>query len=359
MYMTSPLSWLSPLTFAKAAPACVLLFVFASSCASADRAATDSKHSSSATKGVVQPQAPSSEYEWAVQNYEAGKYDEAVKEFRRIATRGPETPAFDRIPFYLGMSLYRLGQHPEAERQLKLFLKGANSNNQEARLALLSVYERTQQWDRAVALAAETDQLTLFQDNRALVKLIWAQALKEKGERGGARAVLKEAAPYLDTQAASRGGDPDRDLSGRFQYTTQTLDQQDCATLRPKELPGSGRQKRRLYSAWLDAATDCLRKSVRDSRAELFSRESPWATATTNALEAAVASFGSTIQMYLKQEHGRLEERRKLQVAARQGLYRLLSEVDAALTQLKSEGFQGPSYENLRKRIDLLLVSLS
>jgi TolA-binding protein len=126
----------------------------------------------------------SDQFQWAVQDYEAGKYTEAAEKFRRLEASGAETPEFDLVPFYLGMCYYRGGQYAPATDRLRAFLKGERNGEmaQDARLALLTIYERTQRWDDLLGLAAETDPLPLFQDNRAFLKLLWARALEAKGE---------------------------------------------------------------------------------------------------------------------------------------------------------------------------------
>jgi hypothetical protein len=320
---------------------------------------SEPKEGDSVTREKKRQKVVSSQFEWAVQNYEAGEYDLAIPQFRKLKSLGPTVTGFELVPYYLGMSLYQSKQFPEATAELESFLKSESnaSESQEARVALLSIYEKTRQWDRVLGLAAETDKLTLFQDKRAFLKLVWAQALQAKGEIKGAKAVLKDAAQYLDGHSAKRstGPDLDKDLWGRFYYTTFLLKAEDCRTV-PKEI-GSGKTKKRLYQPWLESSVDCYRYSLDQITRDLG--ESGWSAQALAELERSIVAFGEKIQSYLNLEKGRLETRRALEGQARQNLYRLLSKTEDTIKFFKNQGLEAAPLESLRKRIDLLLVSLA
>lgn len=320
---------------------------------------SEPKETDSVTREKKRQKVVSSQFEWAVQNYEAGEYDLAIPQFRKLKSMGPNVPGYELVPYYLGMSLFQAKQFPEARLELENFLKSEpnSSESQEARVALLSIYEQTREWDKVLGLAAETDKLTLFQDKRAFLKLVWAQALQAKGEFKGAKAVLKDAAQYLDGHSAKRGNGPDldKDLWGRFYYTTFILKLEDCRTS-PKEI-GNGKSKRRLYLPWLESSVDCYRYSLDQIERDLS--ESGWLTPAFAELEKSIRSFGDQIQSYINQEKGRLETRRGLEGQARQNLYRLLSKTEDTIKIFKNQGLETEPLEALRKRIDLLLVSLA
>jgi hypothetical protein len=303
------------------------------------------------------------EFQWAVQNYEAGKYEEALGQFRRLRELGAESAAFELVPYYLGMSLFKLSRYDEASVRLAEFLRGQvpARERQEARLALLSIHERTAQWDQLAALAAETDRLTLFQDNRAFVKLLWARALRERGELQGARQTLKDAEPYLDGERSTRATELDRDLWGRYHFTAQLLRQTECLSLQPRALAGKTKKAppKRLYGPWLEASVDCFRSTVKNMAAELFALESAWAPLAATELEKALTQWGATVQGFLKQESARLEQKRALQSDARQHIYRLMSEIDRSIQVLSDRSLKAPGLESLRRHLDLLLSSLS
>jgi tetratricopeptide (TPR) repeat protein len=316
----------------------------------------------SVTREKIRARGVSSQFEWAVQNYEAGNYDRAISQFRSLMARGSTVPSFELIPFYLGMSLFQKGDYHDAIPYLESFLKSATERRegQEARIALLSIFERLGRWESVLGMAAETDKLSLFQDHRAFLKLVWARALQEKGEARGARAVLKDASQYLDGYGAgkSRGPSLDGDLWGRFHFTSLLVEISRCASTSPKEI-GSGNSRRRLYEPWLDATVDCYRQAVDKLVQDLLRRESPWSEAAVLRLDGSLEALGQKLQGYLKQEVGRLERRRALEGLSRRQLYRLLGKLDESEKSLKNQTIIERPLSPLRKRIDLLLVSLS
>jgi tetratricopeptide (TPR) repeat protein len=321
------------------------------------------------------PSAVWTRFEWGVQNYEAGDYQKAIAGFESLRKEGPAVPDYDLLPYYLGMSHYHLGQYPDAARELEAFLRAGASRQeaQDARLTLLLTYEKLGRWDDATALAVETDKLTLFQYNRALLKLVWAHALRERGELLGAKAALDEAEPYLDKVSTEDGGQPlyadaDQDLWGRYHYTSVLVEEMECGRLTPKEIgvaakPGKkGRKARplkRLYAPWLEAVTDCQRKAIAHASQEIFSHDSPWAPKAEAALTQGIEAFGERVRDYLRQESAALEKHRALEKTARENFYRLLSSVEDQIKIFKNRGLNSESLEAIRKKIDPLIVSLS
>ena len=296
----------------------------------------------------------SSRYIWAVQNYEAGLYSKAISQLKSLRKEGPDLENYEFIPFYLGMSHYQLKQYPQALEQLELFLQSRSPERetQEAKLTVLSIYERTAQWDKLLGLAVELDKLSLFQDNRAHLKLVWARALREKGELRSAKATLKEAFNYLDNQefGKNRSSDPEMDLWGRFHRTDLLLQLDDCKNLQPKEVG-----KKTLFEPWLSASVDCFRKSLRFYSNELLVPESSWAEAATGDVINALDQFGQRVITF--QNSKPLALKRQIEKEARQNLYRLLSQVDEDIKSLKNQTINSDSLLQVRKKLDLLLVS--
>lgn len=304
----------------------------------------------------------SSQFEWAVQNYEAGQYDKAIAEFKRLLTQGAEVPSFELVPFYLGMSYYRTKRDAEAAQYLESFLRknGPISEQQEARLTLLLTYERQGAWDKLLALASETDKLNLFQENRALLRLLWARALVAKGELKGARAVLKESEPFLDVIESTDGylhPEPNADLVGRKSYTSVLLKTAECERRNPREVK-QGKRTKRLYANWLEDVGTCLREATSEG-IELVRSESLWTQPALERLGASFEEFTAKIRSYQQKESGQLAEKNGLRIAARRQLYRLLGPIDDSLKNLQNQGLAVDSLNQLRKRTDALLVSLS
>ncbi len=327
----------------------LLLCFNAHSCSSiSDFFFSTTKEESLAEKERRRRQSIASQFEWAVQNYEAGDYEKALEQFRRLAAIGTDLPAYELVPFYAGMSFFRLKKYAEAASALENFLqkRTGHSQNQDARMALLEIYEQQAQWDKVLGLAAETEPLTLYQNNRAYLKLVWARALKEKGEFKGAKAVLQDATAYMENQNAD-------DLWGRYHYTSLMLEKESCSNSTPKTIG-----KKVLYEPWLDATVDCYRRLIGNLTQELLGKESAWSDLATQQLDQALASLGSQLRVFLQKEKPRLQNYRKLNDLSRQNLYRLMGKVDESLKNFKNQGITSPHLELIRKRIDLLLVSL-
>lgn len=326
------------------------------------------------------PDANSSRFEWAVQNFEAGNFKKAIESFRALRAEGSALSGYDLIPYYLGMSHFRLKQYEPAARELESFVRGGGNRqeSQDARITLLLAYEKLARWKDASSLAAETDKLTLFQNSRALLKLVWARSLREQNELLGAKATLEDTLPYLDKVGFDDGSqpfyaDPDQDLWGRYHYTALLIAESECAQLGPHETlvplpplkdPEKTARKRkpivrRLYPPWIESVTDCQRKAVTRASEEIFFRDSPWSEPTRQVLADGIDAFGAKLRSFLKQESGVLSRERALQKTARENLYRLLATIEEKMKYFKDHGLSPKTLESLRKQVDPLLVSIS
>jgi len=305
----------------------------------------------------------SSQFAWAVQQYEAGVYKDAVQRFERLQKEGSEVPEYDLILFYLGMSHYKLGEYERAVNELQAFLRSGSQRQeaQDGRLTLLLAFEKLARWKESSSLSSETDKLSLFQNNRALLKLIWARALVEQGELMGAKSVLENAVAYLDNVGTEEGknlpfySNPDQDLWGRYHFTAVLLEAGACNVNNPKEV---GKNKK-LYAPWLESVTDCLRKTFTHASNEIFLKESAWTDKAHASLSTAVEAFGKKIQLHLSKEAKVLAKQQSLKKSAAEALYRLLGTLDENLKNLKNQGVNASPLEQLRKQIDHLLVAVS
>lgn len=365
--MISLRSWRSRITLGKI----FFLFFFLAGC-SVSGTAPDSPQAptgsevASPTRLRARNHAQWGKFEWAVQDYEAGDYKGAVSQFLKLDA-GPQQQDFDLIPFYLGMSYFRLGNYKEAALRLEKFLITGKERQegQDARITLVLAYEHLKDWNKVLGLAAESDKLTLFQNNQALLKLVWARALLESGELQGARAELKEASQFLDQGPVSDQNwnqgvnfESERDLWGRFYFTSLLIQERECNATEPKQVK-SGKAIKTLYPLWLEAASDCYRASVRDASLELFRRDSSWSNSGEDIVTRGIDSFGKKIRAYLQKESKALNARRALEKSAREYLYRILNAVDENMKVFKEQQLSTQHLESIRKRIDLLLVSLA
>jgi hypothetical protein len=305
----------------------------------------------------------SSQFEWAVQNYEAGAYDKAISQFKRLQSQGSQVPSYELIPFYLGMSYFQKKQDSSAIPQLESFLKqgGSVGEQQQARISLLLAYERQSQWNKVAALAAESNKQNFFQENRTLLYLVWARALREKGELQGARSALKEGEQLLLNSAGAEilpMSDPNNDLHGRLHFTSAYIQLSECMNAEPKEIAKGKKSRQRLYAPWLESVGQCLQNAQKDS-VELVRRESTWMLPALQSVDASLVSFTNKVRGYLTQEQSRMEQKRALEKGTRQELYRLLAPLDDSIKNFKNQGIMHDPLMLLRKRIDALLVSLS
>lgn len=317
----------------------------------------------SPTRTKARGKAIVSKFEWAVQSYEGGDYVRAIKQFKDLEKSGPSVPDFDLVPFYLGMSYFNLGRNGDAMGQLERFLQLGTQRreSQDARMALFLTYERQKEWNKLLGLAAETDRLTLFQNNRALLKLLWARALIESNEVMGAKGQLKDSTQYLDLAAGEDRGalsESERDVWGRYHFTSLLIREKECSALGPKTT-GSGKKAKVLYANWLEGNVDCLRDAIEEATQEVFLRESAWSGQSASALSRNVENMAAKIRGYLQAESKALNTRRALERSAREQLYRLVSELEKNIKIFKNRSLNPAPLEQIRKRIDLLLVSLS
>lgn len=303
------------------------------------------------------------QFEWAVQSYEAGDYPRAISQFRQLEKAGPSVADFDLIPYYLGMSYFNSSNNREAARYLEKFLQmgKARRESQDARMALLLIYERLSDWPKLLGLAAETENVTLFQNNRALLKLLWARALIENNETMGAKGQLKDATQYLDlTSGEDRSilKEAERDVWGRYYYTSLLVSERECLAMNPQKI-AAGKGSKTLYANWLEGSVECLRTAITLASNEVFSRESIWSPQASNSLNRNIDGLATKLRRYLAAEGKSLKNRQALERAAQGQLYRLLTELDKHIKSFKNRDVNSAPLELIRKRVDLLLVSLS
>lgn len=341
-----------------------LLLVQLSACSLFSPAvAPDKNQGSSPTRARARSRALMSQFEWAVQSYEAGDYLRAVRQFRELGKSGASLEEYELVPYYQGMSYFQLGKNSEATGYLENFLQGAGTRReaQDARMALLLLYERQTNWSKLLGLAAEADRQTLFQNNRALLKLLWARALIETGEFLGAKSQLKDSTQYLDFASGedrSVLAESERDIWGRYHYTSLLVREHECREMQPKSV-GTAKKPRYLYANWLEGNIDCVRQTLTEAIDELLLRESPWTAPAIAVLQREVDDLSTKIKGAIGREKKSLNARAALEKVAREQLYRILTELEKDIKIFKEREVSSDPLDQLRKRVDLLIVSLS
>lgn len=246
-----------------------------------------------------------SRYQWAIQNYEAGQYEKALKELHSISMEGPEVERYELVDFFEGMSLFHLSRLPEATAKLEAFLKQAPKayEAQEARMTLLRAYEMEKNWPKLVALAAESDNQSLYFENRALLKLFWAEALNQLGEHSGAERVLSETNVLLNNlpeeyEGSGDGYDLRRELRGRYQWINLSNKAHDCSRT---VVPAKG--KASLLNQWADGYGECLVQASQDFFKDSRDLGAQW-------IERSQMALFDAWKNWLAESHARLEEKK-------------------------------------------------
>lgn len=139
-----------------------------------------------------EPSSPSESYEWAVQAFQAKQYSTALSRFDALLNQGAYVSNFERIPYYMGLSLFHMGRYAEAEVFFKTFLRRQpkGTRAQRARIAYLQSLKYLRRWDTVSTLASEAYEQSTYPTDRVLIKLVLAESLAERSELKGAEREL-------------------------------------------------------------------------------------------------------------------------------------------------------------------------
>lgn len=153
---------------------------------------------------AVQNDPDTSELHFALGNLfrRRGEYDRAVRVHEHLMSRGDLTQAErDRAQHALALDFLKAGLLDRAELALRK-LEGT-TYQEEARLALLSIYERSRDWPRATEVAARLDSTGhgSFSSRQAHYLCEQAQASSASGNTDEALALYQRAAQLASTAA--------------------------------------------------------------------------------------------------------------------------------------------------------------
>jgi len=146
---------------------------------------------------AVQNDPDTSELHFALGNLfrRRGEYERAVRVHEHLMSRGDLTqPERDRAQHALALDFLKAGLLDRAEIALRK-LEGT-SYEEEARLALLSIYERSRDWAHATEIAGKLDSAShgSFSTRQAHYLCEQALATSASGDTGQALQTLKQAA---------------------------------------------------------------------------------------------------------------------------------------------------------------------
>jgi lipopolysaccharide biosynthesis regulator YciM len=153
---------------------------------------------------AVQNDPDTSELHFALGNLfrRRGEYDRAVRVHEHLMSRGDLTqPERDRAQHALALDFLKAGLLDRAEAALRK-LEGTPFE-EEARLALLSIYERSSDWPNATEIAARLGSSShgSFSTRQAHYLCEQASALVAAGDTGKALITLKDAAAMAPASA--------------------------------------------------------------------------------------------------------------------------------------------------------------
>ena len=315
------------------------------------------------TSGTHQEMKTSSQFEWAVQYYEAGQYEKALPSFLKLSEKGAEEESFQLVPFYLGMTYYRLRNWAKASEFLEAFnrVKTEGAVSKESRVALMVCYENQQKWQQATALASEIDTMNLYQDNQFLVKLIWARALSEQGEILGAKTILKDTFQQMSNFPMSENPDllqqdTESDLWGRYYFVSILINEKECESIQPKEI--KGKKPKFLFDNWFEAENECVKRALKEGSLDLFRSDKAFSHPAAALIEKALESYAAKSNQFAAKQ-ANIEAKRQIANNARQHFYQVMGYVDELQKNLKIQELESPHLKQIRTRIDYLILSIS
>ncbi len=304
-----------------------------------------------------------SKYEWAVQHFEVGEYEAALKGMKELDHDGAIVALYQNIPYYLGMSYFHLDDRANAIAQLERLLK-ANPDpllEQDAELNLLYLYEKDKSWNKVNGLAAELDKKNLYQNNRILVKLIWANSLLDQNELLGGKEILASAESILNNQPPESAEqdlgkeDSNHDLWGRYHFTELKSALRSCAALQAK----TQKKALPLYSGWLDATESCYLESMHLLIDKLGKSESSWLGSSAQLLYSALDTHCGKIRTLLSDNKLPLKLRHQLETKIRENFYGFLHLSEQSNLNFENQGLTREPLKQLQRQIDHLIYSLA
>lgn len=314
----------------------------------------------------------STQFEWAVQYYEAGQYEQALTSLRILEAEGAKIPSFELIPFYQGMTYMRLDLQERAIPYLERFIKTNPeiAKAQEARLALLQCYEITKNWKALSATAAEVEKFPLYLENKALLKLLWAESLLEQNEIQGAKKNLADASVFLNTipapsveNASREDGRGNEDLFGRYAWLNTRIGVWDCQKLWPSPLvkKQAAQKKMHLLEVWIDAKGHCLAKVTEQALSSYSSLSPHWAEEITELFSTSGDNLASTTQWLVDQNYFKTLQETKTAIVPklRSVLYEQSSIWESYLKNFQFQTLSRDRLEQTFKHFEHLIYQLS
>jgi len=312
----------------------------------------------------------STQFEWAVQYYEAGQYEQALASFSSLEKEGASVPSFELIPFYQGMSFMQLNKPEKAIPYLESFIKNNAklAKAQEARMALLICFESTKNWTALSAMASEIEKFSLYTENRTLLHLLWAEALLEQNELLGAKKNLAVAASLMnnmpvhsDSYLSAELNRSNEDLYGRYIWTNARFNVLECTRLKPQEQSKKSKNKKHFFEIWIQAKSDCLQKTMLETLNVYQSLSPRWAENTVKIYTQACNDFIKTPQWLVENKYisNQKEAKQMLKNKLRISFYNFSSLWGGFLKNFQYQTLNRDYLEKIIKHIESLIYELS
>jgi tetratricopeptide (TPR) repeat protein len=316
---------------------------------------------------------PESDYQWAMQSYESGRYAEALKRFNQV--KDDEGIAFAHgaeLLYSRARCLYQLEKWNEAESEFLRFIErySDSPSARDARMYLLLIYNQQRNWPKSTSLAAEASARESFSGNRILIKLLWTEALAEQREIVGARSALAEAKEMLaaipDGSLMGEVYGESRDsLADRAKWLEAHVEIRNCSTITPPN-PEKGRPGLKAAEAWMSRLGQCWREATDQAMKVLPEINPRWRRALALSLENGFESLAESPAQLSKAARFTREQASELtRPELRKTLYAIQSRLEQAAS-LKNGGAaaeqsheSGRIIRDLMQKLDGVLQKLS
>lgn len=310
---------------------------------------------------------PSTNFQWALQSFEAGQYEDALERFSDIAQDGAQNENFDLAVYYQGRSLYLLNRYHESTERLRSYIdhnpRGAHA--QDARLTLLLAYNILRDWKNSTVVAAEAIQGESYIGNKILIRLLWAEALIEIGELTGAHKALRETKEmFQGIPEGSLMGDvlteSKSTLSERGLWLESHLQLRSCEMLKPPA-KSNAKNKNRLLTEWYSKRGLCLKQAF-DIALTAYTVLGPrWNRAMSDSLATGVEVFFDSPRIAANAAAAsNLNAAKELALPEiRKYFYQILNGLQAAEASASIPGTVSRPYRSLVSKIEQGLQRLS
>ncbi len=231
----------------------------------------------------------------AIQAYEAGKYENALKILSTLNKKDATLRDFHLVPYYQGLIHYSLNEYQEASDFLEQFVK-ENPNSKllpNTYITLLICYKALSLWKKMVTLATEAQNISMYYDNKVLIKLLWVEALIRTGQQLGGKEALGEAEELLDSATENRIQESKENfasLKGRFIWLRTYHILRKCEAIPPPKNINLQQASKKIYT-WFEERGLCLNKALTIALPAFLQLNNYWSRTLSNSIQESLQSY--------------------------------------------------------------------